>query len=240
MDMETSQTAAFFDLDGTLSEIYLWQGFFAHHQKTNFKRGALYSFIAFHLPLWLLYKLKLVSKDFFYKLHATNLAWLVKDVSIEVAKSMLEWVIENQILPNLRSEKLAEIQNHRSKGHKVFLISGSFTPVADKLAGQLGLHGAIATPLEIVDGRFTGKIIPPLNVGEGKIVRLQYFIEESGQDIDLSTSFFYADSIVDAPVLEIFGHPVALYPDKQIERLAKEQGCKLSRKLTFLTYSRKL
>jgi HAD superfamily phosphoserine phosphatase-like hydrolase len=119
------------------------------------------------------------------------------------------------------------IRDHLDREHRIYLISGSFTPVVVKLAEHLGLHGAIATPLEVVDGCYTGKIISPLNVGEGKIVRLQHFLEESGQDLDLSRSFFYTDSIVDAPVMEIFGHPIAVYPDKPLEALAKKHGWRI-------------
>jgi hypothetical protein len=39
------------------------------------------AFIAFHMPLWLLYEAHLLSRGFFYRLHATNLAWLVGGVS---------------------------------------------------------------------------------------------------------------------------------------------------------------
>ena len=43
--------------------------------------------------------------------------------------------------------------------------------------------------------------------------------------IDLETvSYFYTDSVVDAPALEMFGHPVAVYPDSELASLAAARG----------------
>ena len=224
MKLGIKNAAAFIDLDGTLCEIYLWQGLFAHHYQNRFKRGALYSFMAFHFPIWLLYEVKLISKEFFYGLHATNLAWLVRGVSVARADQIWDWVIEHQITPRIRPEMLTSIKGHINKGHKVLLISGSFVPLVDKLATVMGLDGAIATPLEVNNGRYTGRIVPPLNVGHGKAERLHQFLDGYDEEIDLSASYFYTDSIVDVPVMELFGHPIAVYPDKPLATLAKRRG----------------
>lgn len=224
MKHRVDKAAAFIDLDGTLCEIYLWQGLFAHHLQNRFKRSALYSFIAVHFPIWLLYEVKLLSKDVFYRLHATNLAWLVRGVSVTRADRIWDWVIEHQITPRLRPEMLASIEGHKIEGHKIFLISGSYMPVLEKLVTVMELDGTIATPLEVKDGRYTGRIVPPLNVGHGKAERLKQFLEDHDKEIDLSASYFYNDSIVDVPVMELFGHPIAVYPDKELAALAKSIG----------------
>jgi HAD superfamily hydrolase (TIGR01490 family) len=219
-----SKTAAFIDLDGTLCETYLWQALFAHHKQKRFKRLALFWFIAYHYPLWLLVKAGLLSKNYFFKINATNLAWLVGDVSLERGEELWEWVLENVIGPHLRPEMLAAIREHKSKGHRIILISGSFAPLLDKLVGRLEVETAIATPLEVKDGHYTGRIISPLNIGQSKAERLNDFLDGPGKDIDLAKSYFYTDSIVDAPVLEMFGHPVVVYPDESLVVLAAERG----------------
>lgn len=221
------QAAAFIDLDGTLCEIYLWQGLFAHHQHNQFKRTALYRFIAYHFPIWLLYEAKVVSKKSFYVLHATNLAWLLKGVSIERADLIWDWVIEHQLMPHLRSKMLDVIHQHKDDGHRILLMSGSFEPVVRKLAQRLGLDGAIATPLEIEEERYTGRIIPPLNVGEGKVVRLRQYLHDAGGNIHLTRSYFYTDSIVDVPVMRLFKNPIAVNPDDPLRELAKGEGWRI-------------
>jgi HAD superfamily hydrolase (TIGR01490 family) len=224
MNVFESNVAAFFDMDYTLYKKYLWQALFAHHQKNKFKRRLMYAFVAFHFPLWLFSKIKIFPQDFFYKMHATNLAWLVRGVSIERGDNIWDWIIQNEIIPHLRPEMVEAIKNHRSKGHRIILISGSFTPLLDKLVGRLNIDGAIATPLESKNGIYTGKIIPPINIGHGKVGRLKHFLSETGKQIDLEKSYFYTDSIADEPVMNIFGHPVAVYPDLELARLAADQG----------------
>jgi HAD superfamily hydrolase (TIGR01490 family) len=224
MNSSKDKAAVFIDLDGTLCEIYLWQGLFAHHVRNRFKRVTLYFFIAIHFPVWLLYEVKLISRGFFYRMHAKNLAWLVRGVTVERADWIWDWVIEYEIAPRLRPEMLEAIKKHQSKDQKIFLISGSFEPVLDKLVSFLGLDGAIATPLEVKNGRYTGSITHPLNMGDGKAERLHRFLGGLDHEIDLSESYFYNDSIVDAPVMELFGHPVAVYPDRQLASMAKERS----------------
>ena len=184
----------------------------------------MYAFIAFHTPIWLLYESRLLSQDFFYRLHGTNLAWLIRGVSIERSQEIWDWVIENQIIPHLRPEMLTAIKDHQSQAHRVILNSGSFAPLLDELTLRLEVEGAIATPLAVKDGYYTGKIVPPLNIGQGKVERLKQFLDASGKEIDLTKSFFYTDSIIDAPVMEMFGHPVAVYPDSKLTGLAAVRG----------------
>jgi len=224
MNAIESNIAAFIDMDYTLYKKYLWQALFAHHKQNHFKRRSVYLFVAYHFPLWMLVKARLLSRKFFYRHNATNLAWLLRGVSIDRAETIWDWIIENEIMPHLRPEMVTAFENHKNLGHRLFLISGSFTPLLDKLAIHLGIEGAIATPLDARDGRYTGRIVHPLNVGKGKVKRLKRFLDEAGREIDLAASYFYTDSFVDAPVMEMFGHPIAVYPDPELASLATTHG----------------
>jgi HAD superfamily hydrolase (TIGR01490 family) len=221
MDSKQSNIAAFIDMDFTLYKKYLFQGLFAHHKQNKFKRRSMIFFIAYHYPIWLLMKLGLVSKEALYSQHATHLAWLVKGVSVERADAIWDWVLENEIAPHLRPEMVSAIENHKRKGHRIILSSGSFTPLLDKVVAYLGIEGSIATPLAVKNGKYTGSIVPPLNVGKGKVERLNRFLEGLGSEIDLAESYFYTDSVVDVPVMEMIGNPVAVYPDEFLGEKAK-------------------
>ena len=72
-------------------------------------------------------------------------------------------------------------------------------------------------------GRFTGACERPVCQGLNKVLRLEAYLRESG-DILCSESYAYADSHTDIPLLERFGHPVALYPDAQLAAHARRQG----------------
>src|SRR5436309_9478493 len=41
--------------------------------------------------------------------------------------------------------------------------------------------------------------------------------------IDLAGSYAYSDSITDLPMLELVGHPVAVNPDRELARVARER-----------------
>ncbi|UCH60349.1 MAG: HAD-IB family hydrolase [Anaerolineales bacterium] len=224
MSVLKNDIAAFIDLDNTLYTKFLWQALFTHHRINRFKRLALVRFVVFHFPLWQLVRVGLIPGDLFYRINATNLAWLIGGVQIERAERIWDWIIDYEILPNLRPEMKIVIENHQTQAHRVIMISGSFTPLLNKLTVRLGLECAIATPLVVKDGHYTGKIIPPLNIGQGKVERLLCFLNGRGKEIDLERSYFYTDSFVDVPVLEMFGNPVAVYPDESLVALAAERG----------------
>ncbi len=41
--------------------------------------------------------------------------------------------------------------------------------------------------------------------------------------LDLASSYAYSDSITDLPMLELVGHPVAVNPDRDLARVARER-----------------
>jgi phosphoserine phosphatase len=50
------------------------------------------------------------------------------------------------------------------------------------------------------------------------------FIEASKFDMNLSSSYAYGDRVQDIPLMEMVGHPVAAYPDKELLSYANERG----------------
>ncbi len=112
---------------------------------------------------------------------------------------------------------------HRAEGHHVAIVSAS-TPYAVKpVAGALALGDAyIATELEVLEGRFTGRIVEPACYGDGKVTRTTAYAAR--HDIDLQKSYFYSDSASDLPLLEAVGHPVAVNPSKKLLKIATERG----------------
>ena len=129
----------------------------------------------------MLYESHILSQDYFYSLHGTNLAWILEGYSIERAEEIWGLVIENQIIPHLRPEIISGIEVHRSQARRVILISGSFAPLLDELTLRLELEGAIASSLAVKNGHYTGKILPLLNIGWRKIARKNNFWEARGK-----------------------------------------------------------
>ncbi len=80
------------------------------------------------------------------------------------------------------------------------------------------------TDVEIKDGQFTGRVIPPACMGIEKDRQTRRYLQARGLAVDLASSFAYADSISDRALLEMVGHPVAAYPDPALAALARQQN----------------
>ena len=73
-----------------------------------------------------------------------------------------------------------------------------------------------------MNGRYTGEVAGVPAFREGKVERLQMWLEQTGHD--LAGSSFYSDSHNDIPLLSLVDHPVAVDPDPQLRRQAEGLG----------------
>src|SRR4051794_19931316 len=80
---------------------------------------------------------------------------------------------------------------------------------------------------EVRDGFYTGRPDGPFTYREGKPVAIREVAEREG--IDLSESYAYSDSESDLPMLRCVGHPVAVNPDTELERVARQEGWRIIR-----------
>lgn len=124
--------------------------------------------------------------------------------------------------PIVYDEALELIQQHRARGDRVFLVSASPEEVVAPLAQYLGVDEAIATrALLDDDGRYTGEV-EFYAYGPRKAEAIREVAEL--ESLDLGASHAYSDSATDLPMLEIVGHPVAVNPDRELLREARDRG----------------
>jgi HAD superfamily phosphoserine phosphatase-like hydrolase len=93
--------------------------------------------------------------------------------------------------------------------------------VTTPIAQQYGIDHLIATEPERLDGHYTGEVDGEPSFREGKVNRLNRWLQEYGED--MQGSWFYSDSHNDLPLLEIVEHPVAVDPDETLAEIAKER-----------------
>jgi phosphoserine phosphatase len=70
-------------------------------------------------------------------------------------------------------------------------------------------------------GRCTGLLERPPLVGESRGAWLRHRAAEEGWN--LSSSYAYADSASDLPLLRAVGHPIAIDPDIILSRVARKE-----------------
>ena len=94
--------------------------------------------------------------------------------------------------------------------------------MAELMAIVLTFDGAVGSVSEVVGGHYTGRAGGPFTYREGKAQAIREVAEREG--IDLAASWAYSDSESDLPMLRAVGHPVAVNPDAELRRVAREEG----------------
>ncbi|AEF24232.1 MULTISPECIES: HAD family hydrolase [Pseudomonas] len=126
--------------------------------------------------------------------------------------------IEPIILP----KALALLDKHRAAGDKLVIITATNRFVTAPIAARLGVDTLLATECEMVDGRYTGRTTDVPCFKEGKVTRLNRWMQENGYTLDGAS--FYSDSMNDLPLLEQVAHPVAVDPDPNLLAEAQKRG----------------
>lgn len=132
-------------------------------------------------------------------------------------KQFMTEVIEPLWLP--KAEALLE--THKKNGDTLIIITSTNRFVVEPICKKLGVEHLIATELEQQNNQFTGHVSGIPSFKEGKVTRLNQWLEQSG--LNLEGSSFYSDSINDLPLLEIVDRPVAVDPCPQLKEIARER-----------------
>ena len=129
------------------------------------------------------------------------------------------------VQPAIRPEALALLQQHREAGDRLVIVTATNEFVTRPIAQALGVSELIAVELaRDASGWFTGEIVGTPSMREGKVVRLQQWLQAQGLDWDAVHTTFYSDSRNDLPLLEKVSQPVATNPDDTLRRVAQEKG----------------
>jgi HAD superfamily hydrolase (TIGR01490 family) len=116
------------------------------------------------------------------------------------------------------------VERHRERGDLLAIVTGASPYAARPLARRLDIEHLVTSEIEVdpKTGCFTGKFVPPLCVGEGKVERTKRFAEEHGFRLEDAT--FYSDSVTDLPLLSLVGEPIVVNPDGRLRRVATKRG----------------
>jgi HAD superfamily hydrolase (TIGR01490 family) len=131
------------------------------------------------------------------------------------------------ILPAVYPQILREAWDHQDAGRRAFIVTAAGQEIADAMARVLVLDGGLGMRSEVIDGVYTGRPGGPFTYREGKAEAIRQLAER--ERIDLEQSYAYSDSESDLPMLRLVGHPVAVNPDRELERVAREQGWRIVR-----------
>lgn len=209
--------AAFFDLDKTIvtkSSVVAFGG--PLYREGLISRGMVLRGMYGQL----VYMLVGADEEKMERMREAMLA-LTKGWEQQRVRDIVRETLEDVISPITYAEALELIDEHQRAGRKVVIISSSPVEVVEPLADHLGADAAIATRARIdADGRYTGEL-EFYAYGPHKADAIREMAAREG--IDLTASYAYSDSITDLPMLELVGHPVAVNPDRDLAKVARER-----------------
>jgi HAD superfamily hydrolase (TIGR01490 family) len=207
---------AIFDLDNTLlrgDSDYLWGMFLVennlvegdHYAQENERFYREYDEGTLDIFEFLQFSLKPLSEN-----------------SPELLHELRERFIQEQIEPIILQAGRDLIAKHEKSGDVMLIITATNSFVTSPIAESLGIEHLIATEPEMVDGRYTGKVAGEPSYREGKVNRLQTWLQQYNQTMEGSS--FYSDSHNDIPLLELVDNPVAVDPDRALTQHATAKG----------------
>ena len=134
--------------------------------------------------------------------------------------------MDTKIRPIIRERGRACLREHAAKGDLCAIITATNSFVTTPIARELGVTHLIATEPEVrEDGGFTGKPHGVPCFREGKIARLEDWLQAQGRQLsDFSATWFYSDSHNDIPLMQRVSRAVAVDPDDTLARVARERG----------------
>ncbi len=135
-------------------------------------------------------------------------------------------VVDDELWPRRRPLVLDALEATAASGARVVIASGTYEPilaafVARLAAGPAGPVVGLGTPLEMADGRTTGRLGGRVGTGSLKADRVAALA--AGAPLLAA----YGDSLADAPLLDLAVEAVAVAPDRDLRPLAIARGWRI-------------
>ncbi|MBK9520477.1 MAG: HAD family hydrolase [Rhodocyclaceae bacterium] len=129
--------------------------------------------------------------------------------------------MRTRILPIITSAARHLVAQHATAGDLLCIVTATNSFVTGPIAREFGIPHLIGTIPAQNDGRFTGSSEGVPSFREGKITRVEAWMEAMGLWwSDFDRSWFYSDSLNDLPLLEKVTNPVAVDADATLTSVA--------------------
>lgn len=208
------EPAAFYDLEGTLVRTNLVHtlAFYAKRQQGLWQTAKKSIGTLAKLPFFGV--TDLYSRNVFNEVFFKSYEGFSHDRLRYFSEELFEEVLKPAIFPG----SFDLIRSGKKNGQRQVVLTGALDFTVDKMMDHLGIDDYVANRLEFVNGYATGRVLPPVMASATKAKWIREYAER--ENINLSDSYAYSDSISDLPMLSIVGHPVAVCPDFRLKQTA--------------------
>lgn len=191
MSPSQKRCLALFDFDGTITRKDSFLAFI-RFAKGNWR---FYGGMAVLVPILLAYKARILANDkakvwvlrfFFSGMPSTQFFEIGERFSLEKVPLMI------------RKESMAKIRWHLNQQHTVVVVSASAEAWVARWCDKMGMQ-LIATRLEVLEGKITGRLAGANCYGEEKVRRIQEVLNLASFD----KVYAYGDTPGDKPMLAL-------------------------------------
>ena len=130
--------------------------------------------------------------------------------------------IEDKIKPIITELGRAIINQAIRDGKTVIIATATNDFVTRPIADLFNVRTLIATEFEVINQKFTGKVLNTPCFREGKVSKVKKWVDDN--NFDLSKASFYSDSFNDLPLLEKVKNPVIVDGDDKLLEIGKNRN----------------
>ena len=213
---EGPQVGAFFDLDGTLVA-----GFTVAAVTRDRLRRREVGATEFAHMMQLAVEYRLGRRQFENVIEGAVRS--TKGRLAEDVEEMGERIFQQSVADLLYPEMRELVRAHQRRGHTVVLSSSALSMQAEPVARYLGIDHVVCNRFVVDElGMLTGEIKRPVIWGTSKATSVQRFA--AGHQVDLRSSYFYADGDEDLALMHLVGNPRPTNPGPALAKVAERRG----------------
>ncbi len=223
--MRANQTAAFFDVDGTIVQgnVVRYYAYLRTCKMTELQKALWITLFLPKVPYYIL--LDAFSRRRFSQAFYRNYTNLSPTQLDDLAQELFKALMQPRIYPG----SLDQLRKHQARNDLIVLVTNSLETLVKPLADQIQASAMIAARLCQQDGAFTGELEGGPLTDRSKAEAIVSFSKE--RQLDLSRCYAYADSLDDIPMLEVAGYARVVNPGRRLRRIA------LAKKWEILTWN---
>jgi len=152
----------------------------------------------------------------------------VRERGWAAAQAAHQQFMQQVIQPAIKPAALALVEQHRSQGETLVMVTATNEFVTGPIAKAFGMDVLLAVELERdAAGQITGEIAGVPTLREGKVTRVTDWLAKQGLDWSQVHATFYSDSTNDLPLLEKVQVPVVTNPSTALRQIAHERSWRI-------------
>ncbi len=219
--MRASQTAAFFDVDGTIVQgnVVRYYAYLCTCKMTMLQKALWITLFLPKVPYYIL--LDAFSRRRFSQAFYRNYTNLSPTQLDDLAQELFRALMQPRIYPG----SLDQLRKHQARNDLIVLVTNSLETLVKPLADQIQASAMIAARLCQQDGAFTGELEGGPLTDRSKAEAIVSFSKE--RQLDLSRCYAYADSLDDIPMLEAAGYARVVNPGRRLRKIALAKKWKI-------------